>query len=522
MLIDRQDQLTESRFVWFTGVVEDINDPREMGRIRVRCFGYHPLDRAEVPTKDLPWATVMTPITSASTSRVGQSATGVLPGSWVVGFFRDGVSAQDPLVLGTIPSISTRSPSELGFSDPAGVHPIQDSEVDTPKQATSLYDKTNSFIARKDSRQLNVESAIPPKLDTVSIAEANSYYNRPNWSTPDPSEGVKPIYPNNHVVNTLGGHVTELDDTPGYHRTLRQHSAGTYEEVLNDGTRVTTIVGDDYTVVLKGSNVYIKGAASITVDGDLRQLVKGNYHLEVRGNKTELIGGAVQVKTGASYQAEIGQECAINVKDNLKLRVGRNSEIIMEGALTHTINQDHNLVVAGDDFHSVLKDRIISTQGTTTISSSDNLSISSAGKIFMESASDTQFITLGNRTEIVAGNYNGTVVGDYSLSITGKYATLAVGGYGVVTAQNFSLFAAGNYIETSAGQTIFTGTSDVTTGSLSLKSASFNITGAGTGSINAGAAMSVKAAGAITVTTSGAALIKGTRVTLRGTKGFSV
>lgn len=520
--VDRQDQLTESRFIWFTGVVEDVSDPMEMGRIRVRCFGYHPFDRAEVPTSALPWAVVMTPITSASMSRVGQSATGVLPGSWVVGFFRDGVSAQDPLVLGTIPSISTRSSADLGFSDPAGVHPLQDNEVDTPKQATRLYQQTNSYISRKDTRQLKVESAIPPKLETTSVPEADAYYNRPTWNTPDPETGVKPVYPNNHVTATLGGHVTETDDTEGYRRTLRQHSAGTYEEVLNDGTRVTTIMGDDYTVVLKGSNVYIKGSASITVDGDLRQLVKGNYHLEVRGNKTELIGGAAQIKTGASYQAEVGQEFAMNVKDNLKLRVGRNSEIIMEGSLTHTINGDHDLAVTGDDFHSVSGDRVESTQGTTTISSSGNLSITTAGKLFVESASNAQFITLGDRTEIVAGNFNATTVGDYSLAITGKYGTLAAGGYGIVTAQNFSLFAAGNYIETSAGQNIYTGSANITTGALSLKAATFSITGASTGSISAGAALTMKAAGAISVISSGTALVKGTRATLRGIKSFSV
>ena len=28
-------------FVWFTGVVEDRNDPTKLGRVRVRCVGYH-------------------------------------------------------------------------------------------------------------------------------------------------------------------------------------------------------------------------------------------------------------------------------------------------------------------------------------------------------------------------------------------------------------------------------------------------------------------------------------------------
>ena len=31
----------EDGFVWFTGVVEDRNDPSSLGRVRVRCVGFH-------------------------------------------------------------------------------------------------------------------------------------------------------------------------------------------------------------------------------------------------------------------------------------------------------------------------------------------------------------------------------------------------------------------------------------------------------------------------------------------------
>ena len=34
-------------FVWWTGVVEDRNDPVQMGRVKVRCFGYHTEDKNE-------------------------------------------------------------------------------------------------------------------------------------------------------------------------------------------------------------------------------------------------------------------------------------------------------------------------------------------------------------------------------------------------------------------------------------------------------------------------------------------
>ena len=49
-------------FQWFVGVVEDRNDPQKVGRVRVRCLGYHTPDKGKLPTADLPWAHVMNPI----------------------------------------------------------------------------------------------------------------------------------------------------------------------------------------------------------------------------------------------------------------------------------------------------------------------------------------------------------------------------------------------------------------------------------------------------------------------------
>lgn len=100
----------KNNFVWFIGVVEDIADPLTLGRAKVRCFGFHPENKADVPTIDLPWAQVIQPTTSASVSGVGWSPNGLKPGSWVVGFFADGDTAQFPMVIGTLPGI--HRPSE--------------------------------------------------------------------------------------------------------------------------------------------------------------------------------------------------------------------------------------------------------------------------------------------------------------------------------------------------------------------------------------------------------------------------
>lgn len=93
----------QSGFYWFMGVVEDRADPQTLGRCRLRIAGYHTADKTVLPTKDLPWAIPLLPITSASVSGVGHAPVGPVEGTWVFGFFIDGEDAQMPVMMGTFP-----------------------------------------------------------------------------------------------------------------------------------------------------------------------------------------------------------------------------------------------------------------------------------------------------------------------------------------------------------------------------------------------------------------------------------
>ena len=111
-------------FVWWQGVVEDRHDPLYLGRCKVRILGWHTDVRKDMPISSLPWAYPIQPITSAAQTGVGISPTGPVEGTWVVGFFRDGEAAQEPVFFGTlggIPEAPTRS--DQGFGDPRVVEP---------------------------------------------------------------------------------------------------------------------------------------------------------------------------------------------------------------------------------------------------------------------------------------------------------------------------------------------------------------------------------------------------------------
>lgn len=105
MINRKDDQCKNGLFTWFIGSIEEIDDPKGLNRVKVRAYGYY--DSEEIKTENLPWATVMMPVTSASTKGNGGNHH-LEKGSWVVGFFRDGPSAQDPVVMG---SIATQTPT---------------------------------------------------------------------------------------------------------------------------------------------------------------------------------------------------------------------------------------------------------------------------------------------------------------------------------------------------------------------------------------------------------------------------
>ena len=256
------------QFAWFTGVVEDINDPEQLGRVKLRCFGYHTDDLGKVATDALPWATVMGPTNSAHISGIGTTTHGLVNGSWVVGFFRDGPSAQDPIVMGTIASTYGEKPAtDKGFADPSGTYPQLQGEEE-------VYNDTN-LLARGTN-------TIERELDTV---------------TEEPATAYAAEYPNNKVTQTTSGHIIEVDDTPGAERINVRHRSGTFVEIHPNGDVVQNN-GNRFQITTGNDNVHITGVCNLTIDQDCNTTILGNWNIEVTGDKTETIGGSVNETVG--------------------------------------------------------------------------------------------------------------------------------------------------------------------------------------------------------------------------------
>ena len=318
-------------FIWFVGVVEDRADPKNLGRLRVRCLGYHTEKLDQLETKDLPWAHVMHPITSATVSGLGQSPLGAVEGSWVVGFFQDGADAQMPIIIGTLPGVPSELPdidAKKGFMDTSGNYPKYKDETDVNRLAVGDDDLPHSTLTiRKADRTTDIGRADFNSVDLrVANADNDILPGDDGTAFSEPTIPYDATYPYNHVYESEGGHIREMDDTPSHERIHERHSSGSGYEIHPDGSKVTRVKKDNYDLITGDSFVHIKGDQSTTTDGGVRVFVNadgstadGHYTIEVGNNANINIQvnkgnvnvittqGDINLKSGANIQLDAAQ-----------------------------------------------------------------------------------------------------------------------------------------------------------------------------------------------------------------------
>jgi hypothetical protein len=97
---------------WFVGVVNNPDDPLQLGRVQIRINGVHSPNTNEVPDYALPWASCCVPTTEGGVSGIGKIPQ-LLPGATVFGIFLDGKASQLPVVLGSLPRVEIPTDIQL-------------------------------------------------------------------------------------------------------------------------------------------------------------------------------------------------------------------------------------------------------------------------------------------------------------------------------------------------------------------------------------------------------------------------
>jgi len=293
-------------FYWWLGVVEDRNDPLNLGRVRVRIFGHHTDNLSDLPTNKLPWALPVLPPNGTMISDTP------LVGDYAFGFFSDNMSFQAPMILGVFPGIPKNGPNtSKGFSE-GNFYPIGEPTTSRLYRNEKISETSIGF------HNANLDTNVP-------TASGGS------WSEPASQYATEP--PHNHVMQTEAGHVLEFDDTPGAERIHLNHKANTFFEISPDGSKVTKVSGKNYEIYLSDNNVHIKGQCNITVDGNTNLYVKGNLTQKVGGNVMQEIGGNVTQEIGGDVTQTVQGDVNQNISGNVIEKVTGVVDLTISGAL---------------------------------------------------------------------------------------------------------------------------------------------------------------------------------------------
>ena len=360
--------LGKNGFIWFNGVVEDRNDPQKVGRLRVRCLGYHTEVKSELPTADLPWASCVLPVTSSGISGLGGHPF-IVEGSWVFGYFRDGNDCQEPVILGTLPGkpIENGKPSS-GFYDPNvrtddsghSVYPREINETDINRLAVNDVNLVAASLAsRRLARRITMATA---DFDATSGADGSTIAASDGTTWNQPVIPYEAVYPYNHVYESESGHVLEFDDSfiidengdrVNHYRVHMRHTSGTSFEWHNNGDHTALNKGDHYNITTGNWQQQIDGNRELTIDGHYKLRINGdgetdnhydiqvgpnaNINIQVDTGKINLITkqGDVNVNAGGNYNVKVGGNYTMTVAGNRAVTVNGTTNDTTQGAVQH-------------------------------------------------------------------------------------------------------------------------------------------------------------------------------------------
>ena len=149
-------KIGQDGFNWWVGQIEaTASDTLGKGgwRYKVAIVGEHPKSKELLQTKELPWASVMMPVTTPFIpGNIGGASAQLIPGCWVIGFYLDG-DKQKPIIMGSIgavPGASSEknevSPDDVDSRFKSGLRLEEKYSVDPYTDGDVSKSETNDLV----------------------------------------------------------------------------------------------------------------------------------------------------------------------------------------------------------------------------------------------------------------------------------------------------------------------------------------------------------------------------------------
>ena len=242
-------------------------------------------------------------------------------------------------------------------------------------------------------------SKIYPKREYVNVASTNQAARgivrnelAMGGGDQNVSLDLKPMvasqYPFNAVKETVSGHITEIDDTPGAERMLFRHRTGAGVEMRADGTVIVASVHNTIRISGGDEKVIIEGDGEISYNGNLTLNVSGDYDLRVGGNYNVQVSGDVDHDIRGSYKEQVHRNYQSTLKKNkteyilgthTETTLGSHNEFV-KGSVKHYIegSEDH---FVGGTLKMTAEDEVFMTAPNTNIAAQSLTVIGDSGTI---------------------------------------------------------------------------------------------------------------------------------------------
>ena len=215
-----------------------------------------------------------------------------------------------------------------GFGDPTGTFPDPGYYFQSSLNKTIVGNEINNLSINAGIPGINVESR----------------------------QKVASQYPLNTVTTTQGGHVFEMNDTPGGERILLLHQSGAGIDVRPDGSIIVNARGNRVDVSNGDHRLVVEGNGNVSYFGNLNLNVSGDYNVTVGGNYT--------LKVSGNYIQNIVGSLFTTVNGILKEVVSKSKSVITLGGSTVFTNGNFSNYVKGV-YTSVVKGTASYTHGGT-------------------------------------------------------------------------------------------------------------------------------------------------------------
>ena len=280
---------------WWVGQIEQTaSDTQGKGgwRYKVAIVGEHPKSKTLVQTKQLPWATVMMPVTAPfMPGNIGGASAQLIPGCWVIGFYLDNDKTK-PIIMGSIGQVpgATTVKNEVDENDEdsrfkTGIRLEAKFAVNPDKDGDPSKSITADLVGVHSDGSLKEGEDGKPKLK-VDLGNKLAVIEQEDWCT-ETAQACKEKKLKDKIKSNLGQFLFNVQNNNGNIGDfyVDKYTGGLYKSTSKARKNINKIIAI-VREFIAGSKGYITKLIRDAVDKLVKFLLRPNKTGNVLTNAT--------------------------------------------------------------------------------------------------------------------------------------------------------------------------------------------------------------------------------------------